>query len=116
MARDICVALGERIRELRLKRGWRQIDFAEETGMHENYVLEFRIIPRRNGAAMNFALHLTPSREKCVEVSMDKLGISSSAQELRSLVDRAKKRSWVVSHTADRGTPCGGYLVKRGKK
>jgi transcriptional regulator with XRE-family HTH domain len=59
MARDICVALGERIRELRLKRGWRQIDFAEETGMHENYVLEFRIIPRRNGAAMNFALHLT---------------------------------------------------------
>ena len=50
MARDICVALGERIRELRLKRGWRQIDFAEETGMHENYVLEFRIIPRRNSS------------------------------------------------------------------
>ena len=38
MARDICIALGERIRELRLKRGWRQIDLAEETGMHENYV------------------------------------------------------------------------------
>ena len=38
MAKDICVALGERIRQLRVKRGWRQIDLAEETGMHENYV------------------------------------------------------------------------------
>jgi transcriptional regulator with XRE-family HTH domain len=38
MARDICIALGERIRELRQSRGWRQIDLAEETGMHENYV------------------------------------------------------------------------------
>jgi transcriptional regulator with XRE-family HTH domain len=38
MARDICIALGERIRELRQERGWRQIDLAEETGMHENYV------------------------------------------------------------------------------
>ena len=38
MTRDICIALGERIRELRQSRGWRQIDLAEETGMHENYV------------------------------------------------------------------------------
>lgn len=38
MARDICTALGERIRQLRLEREWRQIDLAEETGMHENYV------------------------------------------------------------------------------
>lgn len=38
MARDICVALGERIRQLRKERGWRQIDLAEETGIHENYV------------------------------------------------------------------------------
>ena len=38
MARDICIALGERIRQLRQERGWRQIDLAEETGMHENYV------------------------------------------------------------------------------
>lgn len=38
MARDICIALEERIRQLRLERGWRQIDLAEETGMHENYV------------------------------------------------------------------------------
>jgi XRE family aerobic/anaerobic benzoate catabolism transcriptional regulator len=38
MARDICIALGERIRRLRKERGWRQIDLAEETGIHENYV------------------------------------------------------------------------------
>jgi transcriptional regulator with XRE-family HTH domain len=38
MARDICIALGERIRQLRLSRGWRQIDLAEEARMHENYV------------------------------------------------------------------------------
>lgn len=38
MARDICIALGERIRQLRKERGWRQIDLAEETGIHENYV------------------------------------------------------------------------------
>ena len=38
MARDICTAFGERIRQLRQARGWRQIDLAEETGMHENYV------------------------------------------------------------------------------
>lgn len=42
MASDICVALGERIRELRKKRGWRQIDLAEETGIHENYVSDLR--------------------------------------------------------------------------
>ena len=38
MARDICVELGKRIRQLRNERGWRQIDLAEETGLHENYV------------------------------------------------------------------------------
>jgi transcriptional regulator with XRE-family HTH domain len=38
MASDICKALGNRIRQLRQERGWRQIDLAEETGIHENYV------------------------------------------------------------------------------
>jgi transcriptional regulator with XRE-family HTH domain len=38
MASDICVALGKRIRQLRKERGWRQIDLAEEAGIHENYV------------------------------------------------------------------------------
>lgn len=43
MARDICIALGERIRQLRTERGWRQIDLAEETGMHENYVSDLEL-------------------------------------------------------------------------
>jgi len=43
MARDICIALGERIRLLRQERGWRQIDLAEETGMHENYVSDLEL-------------------------------------------------------------------------
>jgi XRE family aerobic/anaerobic benzoate catabolism transcriptional regulator len=43
MARDICTALGERIRLLRQERGWRQIDLAEETGMHENYVSDLEL-------------------------------------------------------------------------
>lgn len=43
MARDICIALGERIRQLRQERNWRQIDLAEETGMHENYVSDLEL-------------------------------------------------------------------------
>jgi XRE family aerobic/anaerobic benzoate catabolism transcriptional regulator len=38
MARDICISLGKRIRELRKARGWRQIDLAEHAGINENYV------------------------------------------------------------------------------
>lgn len=40
MASDVCEALGKRIRQLRKERGWRQIDLAEETGIHENYVTD----------------------------------------------------------------------------
>jgi transcriptional regulator with XRE-family HTH domain len=43
MARDICIALGERIRELRTERGWRQIDLAEQAGIHENYVSDLEL-------------------------------------------------------------------------
>jgi transcriptional regulator with XRE-family HTH domain len=43
MATDICVALGGRIRELRKARGWRQIDLAEQTGIHENYVSDLEL-------------------------------------------------------------------------
>jgi transcriptional regulator with XRE-family HTH domain len=38
MARDICVSLGKRIRDLRKARGWRQIDLAEQASINENYV------------------------------------------------------------------------------
>ena len=43
MASDICVALGDRIRDLRMARGWRQIDLAEEAGIHENYVSDLEL-------------------------------------------------------------------------
>lgn len=43
MARDICIALGERIRDLRMARGWRQIDLAEEAGVHENYISDLEL-------------------------------------------------------------------------
>jgi len=38
MARDICVATGERIRKLRRGKGWRQIDLAEHSGVHEVHI------------------------------------------------------------------------------
>jgi transcriptional regulator with XRE-family HTH domain len=43
MARDICVLPGKRIRELRKRRGWRQIDLAEHAGVNENYVSDLEI-------------------------------------------------------------------------
>jgi XRE family aerobic/anaerobic benzoate catabolism transcriptional regulator len=65
MARDICEALGERIRQLRLKRGWKQIDLAEEAGMHENYVSDLELgrkeICLRMLQMLARAFDLTPS-------------------------------------------------------
>jgi hypothetical protein len=38
MPSDVCADLGERIRQLRKKRGWRQIDLAEQSGIHEVHI------------------------------------------------------------------------------
>ncbi len=35
---DVCIQLGERVRELRKKHGWRQIDLAEQSGIHEVHI------------------------------------------------------------------------------
>jgi transcriptional regulator with XRE-family HTH domain len=43
MAREICISLGERIRDLRKERGWRQIDLAEQARISENYVSDLEI-------------------------------------------------------------------------
>ncbi|ADW69710.1 helix-turn-helix domain-containing protein [Granulicella tundricola] len=32
---DVLIPLGQRIRDLRIARGWRQIDLAEHSGVHE---------------------------------------------------------------------------------
>jgi XRE family aerobic/anaerobic benzoate catabolism transcriptional regulator len=38
MTRDICAATGERIRKLRRAKGWRQIDLAEQSDVHEVHI------------------------------------------------------------------------------
>jgi transcriptional regulator with XRE-family HTH domain len=38
MATDVCILLGKRIRQLRQKRGWRQIDLAEHSGVREVHI------------------------------------------------------------------------------
>lgn len=43
MASDVCTALGGRIRSLRRKRGWRQLDLAEHAGINENYVSDVEL-------------------------------------------------------------------------
>lgn len=43
MARDICVSLGKRIRQLRKERCWRQIDLAAQVGINENYVSDLEL-------------------------------------------------------------------------
>jgi transcriptional regulator with XRE-family HTH domain len=35
---DICVRLGERIRKARKAKGWRQLDLAEHSGVHEVHI------------------------------------------------------------------------------
>jgi XRE family aerobic/anaerobic benzoate catabolism transcriptional regulator len=43
MARDICISLGKRIRDLRKARGWRQIDLAAHARINENYVSDIEL-------------------------------------------------------------------------
>jgi len=49
MARDICVAAGERIRKLRRTKGWRQIDLAEQSGVHEVHISDLERGTREPG-------------------------------------------------------------------
>ena len=49
MAGDICVALGERIRKLRLAKSWRQIDLAEHSGVHEVHISDLERGTREAG-------------------------------------------------------------------
>jgi transcriptional regulator with XRE-family HTH domain len=49
MAKDICVATGERIRKLRRARNWRQIDLAEQSGVHEIHISDLERGTREPG-------------------------------------------------------------------
>ncbi len=62
---DVCIELGKRIRELRKKRGWRQIDLAEQSGIHEVHISDLergaREVGLRNLSALAQAFGLTMS-------------------------------------------------------
>jgi transcriptional regulator with XRE-family HTH domain len=49
MTRDICIAAGERIRRLRRSKGWRQIDLAEHSGVHEVHISDLERGTREPG-------------------------------------------------------------------
>jgi transcriptional regulator with XRE-family HTH domain len=65
VSEDICVRLGARIRELRKQRGWRQLDLAEHSGVHEVHISDLergtREICFRNLAALAQGLGVTLS-------------------------------------------------------
>jgi len=49
MASDICILLGRRIRELRKAKGWRQLDLATHSGMHEVHISDLERGSREAG-------------------------------------------------------------------
>lgn len=62
MPPDVCIQLGERIRQLRKKRGWRQIDLAQHSGVHEVHISDLergaREVGLRHLAALSRAFEL----------------------------------------------------------
>jgi transcriptional regulator with XRE-family HTH domain len=110
MARDICLALGERIRQLRLKRGWRQIDLAEHAGMHENYVSDLELghkeICLRMLGMVARALDTTPSELlKGIERSQEPRADPRTLQVVTTLRANARPMpggaSWSFDSTKD---------------
>jgi transcriptional regulator with XRE-family HTH domain len=49
MAIDLCVLLGRRIRVLRKAKGWRQIDLAQHSGVHEVHISDLERGTREAG-------------------------------------------------------------------
>ncbi len=49
MATDVCVFIGRRIRELRKAKGWRQIDLAQHSGVHEVHISDLERGSREAG-------------------------------------------------------------------
>lgn len=66
MASDVCVQVGQRIRQLRKRRGWRQLDLAEQAGMHPVHVSDLeqgrREVGLRHLGAISRAFGLTLSQ------------------------------------------------------
>lgn len=49
MASDVCILLGKKIRELRKAKGWRQIDLAQHSGVHEVHISDLERGTREAG-------------------------------------------------------------------
>jgi transcriptional regulator with XRE-family HTH domain len=65
MATDACIRLGKRIRKFRKEKGWRQIDLAQHSGVHEVHISDIergtREICLNNLVALARGLALTVS-------------------------------------------------------
>jgi transcriptional regulator with XRE-family HTH domain len=65
MPSDVCVQLGERIRQLRKEKSWRQIDLAEQSGIHEVHISDLergaREVGLRHLAALAAAFEMSLS-------------------------------------------------------
>lgn len=65
MPSDVCIQLGERIRQLRKEKGWRQIDLAEQSGIHEVHISDLergaREVGLRHLAALAAAFEMSLS-------------------------------------------------------
>ena len=65
MPPDVCLQLGERIRQVRTKRAWRQIDLAQHSGIHEVHISDLergvREVGLRHLAALASAFELSLS-------------------------------------------------------
>jgi XRE family aerobic/anaerobic benzoate catabolism transcriptional regulator len=49
MTIDLCILLGRRIRALRKAKGWRQIDLAQHSGVHEVHISDLERGTREAG-------------------------------------------------------------------
>ena len=49
MPEEVCIAVGRKIRKLRLAKGWRQIDLAEHSGVHEVHISDLERGAREPG-------------------------------------------------------------------
>jgi transcriptional regulator with XRE-family HTH domain len=67
MASDICVLLGQRIRQLRKAKGWRQIDLSEHSGVHEVHISDLERGSREAG------LRTLQAISQALEVSLTEL-------------------------------------------
>jgi transcriptional regulator with XRE-family HTH domain len=56
MAQDVCETVGERIRMLRRAKNWRQIDLAQQSGVHEVHISDLERGTREVGLRTLYAI------------------------------------------------------------